>query len=183
MILLHSSKTVAYRRPRLRCSTGLSGPAGEKCETAQKARCIEIIKEYKKIGVDTVIVQVRPCSDRIWAHGKNKEPWSSYITSMQGRDPQYDPLQSMIEETHKLGLQFHAAINPFRVNTNAAATLTKDHPANRPGYKIIYGSEKDGFQAYYDPAVEGVQKLTLNAITQIIENYDFTWTIISTRIK
>ena len=38
-----------------------------------------------------------------------------------GRDPGWDPLEWMIEETHKRGMEFHAWLNPYRVS---ASTMT-----------------------------------------------------------
>jgi len=46
----------------------------------------------------------------------------------------YDPLQFMIEESHKRGLEFHAWLNPYRANFSigkasiAPNHVTKKHP-------------------------------------------------------
>ena len=52
--------------------------------------------EYKAIGMNTVIVQVRPKADALYASSIN--PWSDVLTGTQGKDPGYDPLQFMIDE-------------------------------------------------------------------------------------
>lgn len=48
------------------------------------------------------------------------EPWSRFLTGVQGKvpEPYWDPMQFMIEECHKRGMEFHAWINPYRVKTS-----------------------------------------------------------------
>jgi uncharacterized lipoprotein YddW (UPF0748 family) len=64
--------------------------------------------------MNAVIVQIRPSADAFYA--SKYEPWSEFLTGRQGTVPStyYDPLQFMIEETHKRGMEFHAWINPYR---------------------------------------------------------------------
>ncbi|MDZ7543623.1 family 10 glycosylhydrolase, partial [Clostridium perfringens] len=55
-------------------------------------------------------------------------PWSQYLHeggnsyTFQGKDPGFngfDPLEWMVSETHKRGMEFHAWFNPYRVTNNA----------------------------------------------------------------
>ncbi len=70
--------------------------------------------------MNAVIVQIRPAADAFYP--SSYEPWSEYLTGRQGvaPSPYYDPLQFMIDEVHKHGMEFHAWCNPYR----AMQTLT-----------------------------------------------------------
>ena len=84
--------------------------------TAQKNEYIEKLDKMKAIGINTVVVQVRPKADALYKSDIN--PWSDVLTGIQGKDPGYDPLAFMIEETHKRDMAFHAWLNPFRITTS-----------------------------------------------------------------
>ena len=45
------------------------------------------------------------------------EPWSSDLVATRGMDPGYDPLEFVIEEGHKRGIEVHAWMNPYRFST------------------------------------------------------------------
>lgn len=71
----------------------------------QKASFINLLNKYKADGFNAVIVQIRPAGDAFYPSAY--EPWSQWLTGTQGKapSPYYDPLQFMIEETHKRGLE------------------------------------------------------------------------------
>ena len=49
--------------------------------------------------MNAVVVQIKPTADAFYPSNYG---WSEYITGTQGKDPGYDPLAFMIEETHKI---------------------------------------------------------------------------------
>ena len=63
--------------------------------------------------MNAIIMQVRPSADALYP--STLEPWSEYLMGQQGLPPSpfYDPLEFMILETHKRGMEFHAWINPY----------------------------------------------------------------------
>ncbi len=69
---------------------------------------------HQRNGMNAVIVQVRPACDAFYP--STIEPWSEWLTGKQGKAPlpYYDPLEFMISETHKRGMEFHAWCNPYR---------------------------------------------------------------------
>ncbi|MGN1173303.1 MAG: glycoside hydrolase family 10 protein, partial [Muribaculaceae bacterium] len=69
-------------------------------------------------GVNAVIFQVRPSADAFYK--SSLEPWSRFLTGVAGKAPvpDWDPLQFMIEESHKRGMELHAWLNPYRVTTS-----------------------------------------------------------------
>ena len=74
--------------------------------------------KYKKsLGMNRVIVQVRPFGDAIY---KSKYfPWSKYISGKQGRNPGFDPLKIMVEVAHDNDMKIEAWVNPYRVTTGS----------------------------------------------------------------
>lgn len=76
-----------------------------------------VVKKGKSLGMNRVIVQVRPFGDAIY---KSKYfPWSKYISGKQGRNPGFDPLKIMVEVTHDNDMKIEAWVNPYRVTTGS----------------------------------------------------------------
>lgn len=148
--------------------TRIDFPAGN-TESVHKQQYLEYLDLFQKNNINAVIFQVRPCSDAFYK--SSYEPWSQYITGTQGRDPGYDMLGWLIEETHKRGMEFHAWMNPYRVSKSAstwASTGAADHPAKKhPEWTVKYNGE-----LLYRPACEEVKQLLVNVIDEMITRYD-----------
>ena len=72
------------------------------------------LDELQKDGVNAIFFQVRAECDALYK--SDIEPWSRFLTGQQGKapSPYWDPLQWMIEQCHKRGMELHAWINPYR---------------------------------------------------------------------
>jgi uncharacterized lipoprotein YddW (UPF0748 family) len=134
----------------------------------QKNEFIGILNQQQKLGMNAVIVQIRPAADAFYA--SQYEPWSEFLTGRQGAapSPYYDPLQFMIDETHKRGMEFHAWINPYRAvfasNSSIASNhITKQHPE----WFVKYGDKK-----YFNPGLPEVMRYLTKIVTDIISRYD-----------
>ena len=135
----------------------------------QKAEFIRMLDMHKQNGMNAVIVQVRPAADAFYP--SQYEPWSEFLTGKQGTPPYpyYDPLQFMIEETHKRGMEFHAWLNPYRAvfnlknSTIAPTHVTKIHPE----WFIVYGDKK-----YFNPALQEVRNYVTRIVKDIVTRYD-----------
>jgi len=135
---------------------------------AQKNEYIEKLDKLKAIGINTVVVQVRPKADALYKSGIN--PWSDVLTGTQGKDPGYDPLSFMIEETHKRGMSFHAWLNPYRITTSGAdlSALSENHPARlHPDWVISHNNS-----LCYNPESEQVQNHIVATVEEIVLNYN-----------
>ena len=134
----------------------------------QKAAFVRLLDYHKVNGINTVIVQVRPSSDAFYP--SSLEPWSQWLTGIQGQCPMpyYDPLEFMISETHKRGMEFHAWVNPYRAVKNVYTScivnnhITKIHPE----WFIIYGDKK-----YYDPGNKEAQQYVVEIVKDIVKRY------------
>jgi len=89
------------------------------------------LDELQKDGVNAIIFQVRPECDALYP--SKIEPWSRFLTGRQGEapNPYWDPLQWMITECHRRGMELHAWINPFRAKTKGTKELAANHVAVR----------------------------------------------------
>ncbi len=135
----------------------------------QKAAFIKLADMHKRNGMNTLIVQIRPSADAFFP--SQYEPWSQWLTGVQGQPPfpYYDPLEFMIAETHRRGMQFHAWMNPYRavfsVNKSsvAATHVTRLHPE----WFITYGEKK-----YFDPGNKDVQRFVTAIVKDVVRRYD-----------
>jgi len=134
----------------------------------QKQEFITKLDEIKNMGLNTVVVQVRPKSDAFYTSQIN--PWSEILTGTQGKYPGYDPMLFMIEETHKRGMEFHAWLNPYRITTSGTdmSVLAENHPAKLHTDWVISHNNA----LYYDPANEQVKQYICDTVEEIVKNYD-----------
>ncbi|MGN0489147.1 MAG: glycoside hydrolase family 10 protein [Ruminococcus sp.] len=139
----------------------------DKSYKAFKEKFNKIANTAKKDNFNTLIVQVRPFSDALYDSAYY--PYSHILTGTQGKDPGYDPLKYMCEYSHKIGLDIHAWVNPYRVKINESPKkLSENNPYNnnkRLGVKV-------GNDIYYNPALEDVRLLIEFGIKEIVKNYD-----------
>ena len=134
----------------------------------QKNEYITKLEQANDLGINTAVVQIRPKADAFYPSSIN--PWSQSLTGTQGKDPGYDPLAFMIDETHKRGMQFHAWLNPYRITTNGTDlnALAPTHPARlNPEWVITYNDA-----LYYNPALPAVRQHIADTVAEIVQNYE-----------
>ena len=135
----------------------------------QKAEFIKLLDLLQSIGMNAVIVQIRPVADAFYP--SELEPWSEYLTGVQGKAPEpfYDPLAFMIEETHKRHLEFHAWLNPYRAVFNlATSSISPKHITRKhPEWFINYGGKK-----YFNPGLPQVRNFIHDVVNEIITKYN-----------
>ena len=136
---------------------------------SQRSEFIRQLEMHKANGMNAVIVQVRPAADAFYP--SPFEPWSQWLTGVQGKPPSpyYDPLEFMISETHKRGMEFHAWCNPYRADFKiGASSIAPNHVTKiHPEWFLDYGDKK-----YFDPASKEVQKFVVNVVADIVHRYD-----------
>ena len=143
-------------------------PSAINNEEAQKAEFIEKLEQAQELGLNTVVVQIRPKGDAFYESELN--PWSAVLTGVQGQDPGYDPMAFMIKETHKRGMEFHAWMNPYRITTSGTdlSALSADHMARKHlDWILTYNNAM-----YYNPAKDEVKEYICDTVEEIVDNYD-----------
>lgn len=135
----------------------------------QQKEFIDILDMHKRNGMNAVIVQVRPATDAFYP--SPYEPWSQWLTGQQGKapSPYYDPLEFMITETHKRGMEFHAWCNPYRADFSVGkSSIAADHVTNRhPDWFVTYGGKK-----YFDPGNPVAQLHVVKVIRDLVSRYN-----------
>lgn len=136
---------------------------------SQRAEFIRLLDMHKRNGLNAMVVQVRPAADALYP--SPFEPWSEWLTGVQGRPPipYYDPLQFMIEETHKRGMEFHAWCNPYRaVKTIGRSSVASDHITRQhPEWFVRFENT-----LYFDPGNKEAQEYVTGVIRDIVRRYD-----------
>ena len=135
---------------------------------AQKQEFIEILDKLQSLNINAIFVQIRPTSDALYKSYIN--PWSKYLTGEQGKYPGYDPLQFMIEETHKRNMEFHAWLNPYRITTQGTDLneLAPNNPARiKPEWVLEFNNA-----LFYDPENPEVIEYVAITVYEIIKKYD-----------
>ncbi|MEN8249854.1 MAG: family 10 glycosylhydrolase [Bacteroidota bacterium] len=135
----------------------------------QKKEFIKQIETLQALGMNVVIVQIRPIADSFYP--SEFEPWSEFLTGKQGVPPKgsFDPLEFMINETHNRAMEFHAWFNPYRAARNGdEAELSPDHAYNKhPEWFVEYGKG-----IYFDPGMEPARKFVEKVIADVVTRYD-----------
>ena len=134
-----------------------------------KKEYIQLLDKLKEIGMNAVVVQVRPVADAFYPSAY--EPWSEFITGEQGKAPSlfFDPLEFMIEEAHVRCLEFHAWFNPYRaVRDIESFKLAPGHVyLNHPEWFVQYGRD-----TYFDPGMVPARKFVEKVIADVVSRYD-----------
>jgi uncharacterized lipoprotein YddW (UPF0748 family) len=134
---------------------------------AQKAELVALLDKCKSLNLNAVVFQVRPMCDALYE--SKLEPWSSFLTGVQGQHPGYDPLAFAVAEAHARGLELHAWFNPYRAWQPAA---TGD-PApthlvkTRPDLAKRYGKHH-----WLNPTSKAVQDHSLAVMVDVVKRYD-----------
>ncbi len=124
------------------------------------------LDELQKDGVNAIIFQVRAECDALYP--SKYEPWSKFLTGVQGRAPGWDPLAWMVEECHKRNMEIHAWINPFRAKTKGTTALAPNHiSVTSPGRCFTY----DGLYIL-DPAQSANREYICKIADDIVRRYD-----------
>lgn len=133
-----------------------------------KADYIKMLDNLENLNMNAVIFQVRPKADAFYKSDIN--PWSEYLTGTQGKSPSWDPMEWMISETHKRGMEFHAWFNPYRVTTGNESidSLASNNWARKnPNMVMDYGNK-----LYLNPGEPAVIKHITDTVMEVVERYD-----------
>lgn len=119
-------------------------------------------------GVNAVIFQIRPECDALY--DSKIEPWSRFLTGVQGQrpTPNWDPLQWMIEQCHKRGMELHAWINPYRARIASTKEMAANHIAvQHPERTFAYAG-----QLILNPALKENRDYICRVVDDIVSRYD-----------
>lgn len=132
-----------------------------------KNEMIAILDNLRSYNLNTVIFQIRPTADAYYK--STKEPASHWITGTQGVAPGFDPLQMMIDEAGKRGMNVHVWLNPYRVQKDTVRdVLSKKHLYfKRPDLFLTYGKTR-----YFNPGLQETRDFVASVVGEIVRKYD-----------
>ncbi len=145
---------------------GLDWPQQGASESQQKRALRQLLDHLQNAGINAVIFQVRSIGDAMYE--SNYEPWSHYLTGRQGRDPGYDPLAFVIDESHSRGMELHAWFNPYRADNGSSFTPADNHvTVTHPEWTY-----KAGPLTLLDPGKEEVRNYVVSIIMDVARRYN-----------
>jgi len=126
------------------------------------------LNELAKCNINTIIFQVRGECDALYA--SPYEPWTRFLSGKQGTppNPYWDPLDWMVRECHKRGMEIHAWINPYRAKTKGTTALAVNHPCVRDKGNYF---EYDGLYVL-DPGIPSNREYICRVASDIVRRYD-----------
>nr|MDA3833367.1 family 10 glycosylhydrolase [Spirochaetales bacterium] len=134
----------------------------------QQDEMTELLDLAVEYNLNSVIFQVRPATDAFYP--SELEPWSQWLTGEQGQapDPFYDPLQFVIDECRKRGLEIHLWLNPYRaVVDTASASISEEHPMNsHPDWFVTYGKAR-----YFNPGLPETRDHVATVVADVLKRY------------
>jgi uncharacterized lipoprotein YddW (UPF0748 family) len=146
---------------------GINWPSSSSASAAVKQQeLIDLIDEAADAGLNALFFQVRPESDALYA--SSLEPWSRFLTGVQGGDPGFDPLDTAIAHAHARGVELHAWINPYRGLTSQSVVSAQNHVSRTLSAAAV---DYDGM-VWMNPASQAVQDHVVDVVVDIISRYD-----------
>lgn len=149
--------------------TVYQGQYAEKGTAELQKYLIDQLDKLQATGVNAILFQVRPSADAFYP--SKLEPWSRFLTKDgKAPSPYWDPLQFMIDETHKRGMELHAWLNPYRVTTSPDEKLAPGHIYHKEPWRFVkYAGDK---KMYFDPGLPENRKFIEDVIMDIVGRYD-----------
>ncbi|QVK17308.1 family 10 glycosylhydrolase [Mycoplasmatota bacterium] len=133
-------------------------------EEQYKTMFTKILNTLDAYNMNVLVYQVRPKNDAMYESELN--PWSRYMTGIEGVSPGWDPLPWMIQEAHKRGIEFHAWFNPYRVFVEG---LSPDNfAAKHPEYVLRHSTGNEIF----NPGIPDVQQFIIDTVMEVANKYD-----------
>ncbi len=145
-------------------------------EEDYKSKILIMLDTIERNNFNTMFFQVRPMNDAFY--DSDFAPWSEYLTGVQGQDPGWDVLGFIIEEAHKRGIEVHAWLNPYRVNTldlpkaEALSLLHDDNYAKLNPDLVLQDKYGNYGKLILNPGEPQVQAYIKNVIREIMTKYD-----------
>ena len=138
-------------------------------ESGIKARLTQYLDDMQAQHFTGVCFHVRSHGDAYYK--SSLEPWSQYISGTRGKDPGWDPLEWMVTECHKRGMECYAWVNPFRVSTSGILTSTSfDQQWNNNGW-LLKGTANTSY-VVFNPGIAAARKHCLDVIKDIYTRYN-----------
>lgn len=128
----------------------------------------DMVQMLSKTGFNALLFQVRSEGDAFYK--SEMEPWSRFLTGVRGRAPQpeWDPMEYLIEVCHEYEIEFHAWVNPYRMSASKTGSVRND---------ILYQQHPEWY-VWYDnkwflnPGLPECRTYIRDIVKDIVTRYD-----------
>jgi uncharacterized lipoprotein YddW (UPF0748 family) len=136
---------------------------------SQQAHLRQIIHNAKAMGLNTIVMQVVSRGDAMYP--SERLPWAPWLTGEPGVDPGWDPMQFAIDEAHKLGMEFHAWYNVYRIGDATTPVSSTREPLHVRFTNPEWIEDIDG-AFWLNPGFPELREWLIGNVLEIAENYD-----------
>jgi uncharacterized lipoprotein YddW (UPF0748 family) len=128
----------------------------------------EIVRQISAARFNTIYFQIRGRADAMYKPGF--EPWSQVLTGTLGEDPGFDPLEVVIEEAHRCGMDVHAWFNTFLVKSGGPLP-----EPSAPKHVLLTHPEwihQVNGEWWFDPGIPEVRAYNIAVAMDVVRRYD-----------
>ena len=122
---------------------------------------LDVLEHY---NINALFFHVRTHNNALYESSLN--PKASWFSSVNFTT--FDPLEWLVNETKSRGIEFHAWMNPYRVNASYySGGLPVDNPANSSSNLLTFNS-----QTILNPGLPNVRQFIVDTVIEFVEKYD-----------
>lgn len=132
-------------------------------EAGFKSNMEYIFTIMEENNMNSLIFHIRTHNNAMYKSSLN--PVATYWSKVNFNT--FDPLEWLISECHKRGIEFHAWLNPYRCGTNHVGSYNNNNPASDSANTLTYNSN-----TILNPGLPVVREFIRDTVLEILENYD-----------
>jgi uncharacterized lipoprotein YddW (UPF0748 family) len=158
-----------FRSVWLTTAFGLDWPKTTNLQD-QQASLRLIIERMAGMRMNAVVFQVVSRGDA--QYNSSRLPWASRLTGTLGGDPGWDPLQFVIDEAAKHGMEVHAWVNIFNIGVEGDIP---SYQAVEPRHIYATNPEWVGnFSGalFLNPGIPEARQWAIDNVMEVVNNYD-----------
>ena len=129
--------------------------------------CRKMLDTMRVNHINVVYFHVRAMCDAMY--NSAYEPWSSYVSGTRGVAPAFDPLEYLVEEAHKRGIEIYAWVNPYRYGhgDNMWGQSDLDYVYTHPEWLLT-----TNYETVLNPGIPEVRQRVVDVCKDILVKYD-----------
>ncbi len=155
-----------FRSAWITTAWAIDWPTGS-TPSAQQQSMIEILDQLKDQNMNAVVFQASPRGDAYY--DSDRLPWAANLSGTPGQDPGWDPLQFVIDESRKRGLDVHVWFNVYTTAYNSASDSDGQHGIPNVRYANP-GWMEDG--VWMNPGFPEAREWQIANVAELVERYD-----------
>ena len=132
-----------------------------------EATARELLDTLRDNNMNVIYFHVRAMCDALYQ--SSYEPWSSYVSGTRGVAPAFDPLEFLVDEAHKRGIEIYAWVNPYRYSPKNSSwgQSELDYIHTHPEWLMT-----TDYETVLNPGIPEVRQRVVDVCHEIVNNYD-----------